>query len=100
MARCPRSTPRVEWTITLDGADVARHRLRSPSRSATAGCRVVALKPTDGLTRGTLVRNTGRGISVPVGDVTLGKVWNVIGEPLNAPASVLDDVERALGHPP
>ena len=40
--------------------------------------RAVCLKPTDGLTRGTAVRNTGRGISVPVGDRTLGHVWNVI----------------------
>ena len=41
--------------------------------------RAVSLKPTDGLTRGTAVRNTGSGIEVPVGDVTLGHVWNVIG---------------------
>ena len=45
--------------------------------------RVVALKPTDGLSRGAVVRNTGRGISVPVGDATLGHVFNVIGEPLD-----------------
>ena len=38
------------------------------------------MKPTDGLTRGAPVRNTGRGISVPVGDATLGHVFNVIGE--------------------
>ena len=44
---------------------------------------MVALKPTDGLSRGAVVRNTGRGISVPVGDATLGHVFNVIGEPLD-----------------
>jgi F-type H+-transporting ATPase subunit beta len=45
--------------------------------------RAVCLKPTDGLTRGAVVRNTGRGITVPVGEGTLGHVWNVIGEPLD-----------------
>ena len=45
--------------------------------------RAIALKPTDGLVRGMSVRNTGEGITVPVGDVTLGHVFNTIGEPLN-----------------
>ncbi|MBV8984762.1 MAG: F0F1 ATP synthase subunit beta [Acidimicrobiia bacterium] len=45
--------------------------------------RAVALKPTDGLRRGTVVHNSGRPISVPVGPGVLGHVWNVIGEPLD-----------------
>ncbi|MDQ1555739.1 MAG: F-type H+/Na+-transporting ATPase subunit beta [Actinomycetota bacterium] len=48
--------------------------------------RAIALKPTDGLVRGQEVRDTGAAISVPVGDVTKGKVFNVIGEVLNADA--------------
>jgi F-type H+-transporting ATPase subunit beta len=43
----------------------------------------IALEPTDGLVRGTEVRDTGQPITVPVGDVTKGHVWNVIGECLN-----------------
>lgn len=46
--------------------------------------RAIALKPTDGLVRGGVVTDTGAPISVPVGDVTKGKVFNVIGEVLNA----------------
>ena len=46
--------------------------------------RAIALKPTDGLVRGGLVHDTGAPISVPVGDVTKGKVFNVIGEVLNS----------------
>jgi F-type H+-transporting ATPase subunit beta len=46
--------------------------------------RAIALKPTDGLVRGGLVTDTGRPISVPVGDVTKGHVFNVTGEILNA----------------
>ena len=45
--------------------------------------RVICLKPTDGLKRGTLVKNLGHGLQMPVGDVTLGHVWNVIGECLD-----------------
>ncbi|WP_084101818.1 F0F1 ATP synthase subunit beta [Demequina sp. NBRC 110051] len=46
--------------------------------------RAIALKPTDGLVRGAEVTDTGSPISVPVGDVTKGHVFNVTGEVLNA----------------
>ena len=62
--------------------------------------RVIALKATDGLTRGTVVTNTGSGIKVPVGDVTLGHVWNVIGEPLDVAADTLEITERWEIHRP
>ena len=62
--------------------------------------RAVSLKPTAGLTRGTAVRNTGSGIEVPVGDVTLGHVWNVIGEPLDVDASTLEIDEKWEIHRP
>ncbi|SJM57749.1 F0F1 ATP synthase subunit beta [Gulosibacter sp. 10] len=45
--------------------------------------RAIAMKPTDGLTRGQEVVDTGAPISVPVGDVTKGKVFNVSGDVLN-----------------
>src|SRR5579885_2845597 len=44
--------------------------------------RAIALQPTDGLVRGAEVRDTGAPISVPVGDVTKGHVFNALGEPL------------------
>ena len=45
--------------------------------------RCIAMKPTDGLVRGATVRDTGSAITVPVGDVTKGHVFNVLGECLN-----------------
>ncbi|HEY3436671.1 MAG TPA: F0F1 ATP synthase subunit beta [Actinotalea sp.] len=45
--------------------------------------RAIALKPTDGLVRGAVVTDTGSPISVPVGDVTKGHVWDVTGDVLN-----------------
>ena len=45
--------------------------------------RAVAMDTTDGLARGTEVVDLGGPISVPVGDETLGRLWNVIGEPID-----------------
>src|SRR6476659_9098473 len=45
--------------------------------------RAVSLQPTDGLVRGAQVTNTGEPITVPVGDATLGHVFNALGECLN-----------------
>ncbi|MGH3366559.1 MAG: F0F1 ATP synthase subunit beta, partial [Nocardioidaceae bacterium] len=45
--------------------------------------RAISMQPTDGLVRGAEVRDTGEAISVPVGDVTKGHVFNTIGECLN-----------------
>jgi F-type H+-transporting ATPase subunit beta len=49
--------------------------------------RAVAMDTTDGLSRGTEVVDTGAPISVPVGDQTLGRVWNVIGDPVDGKAA-------------
>ncbi|WP_124039841.1 F0F1 ATP synthase subunit beta [Neoactinobaculum massilliense] len=45
--------------------------------------RAIAMAPTDGLVRGAEVRDTGAPITVPVGEGTLGRVFNVLGQPLN-----------------
>ena len=45
--------------------------------------RTVAMSSTDGLTRGAEVKDTGAPISVPVGEVTLGRVFNVLGEKID-----------------
>jgi len=56
--------------------------------------RAISMQPTDGLTRGAAVRDTGDAITVPVGDVTKGHVWNTLGEPLDVPAESLQITER------
>ena len=57
--------------------------------------RAIALKPTDGLVRGGSVSDTGAPISVPVGDVTKGRVFNVTGEVLNGkPGEKIEITER------
>jgi F-type H+-transporting ATPase subunit beta len=56
--------------------------------------RAVAMDSTDGLARGLVVADTGGPISVPVGDVTLGRIWNVIGEPVDEKPAPPADTER------
>ena len=56
--------------------------------------RAIALKPTDGMKRGSEVRDTGAPISVPVGDITKGHVWNVTGDVLDVDPSTLEITER------
>ena len=45
--------------------------------------RTIAMDTTDGLMRGQAVKNTGDVIRVPVGEATLGRIMNVIGEPVS-----------------
>src|SRR3954462_13205938 len=56
--------------------------------------RAISMQPTDGLVRGAPVTDTGSPITVPVGDVTKGHVFNTLGEPLDVKASELDIKER------
>jgi len=56
--------------------------------------RAISLQPTDGLVRGAAVRDTGAPISVPVGDVTKGHVFNALGKVLDVEESTLQISER------
>ena len=53
--------------------------------------RAVAMTTTDGLARGVRVRDTGGPISVPVGEVTLGRVFDVLGKPIDLKGPVKSD---------
>jgi len=83
-------------SVELDGKalmlEVAQHL-------SQAAVRAIALGPTDGLTRGAAVADSGAPIRVPVGDATLGRMFNVIGQPIDgkpAPAKVkLGSIHRA-----
>src|SRR6267378_791453 len=56
--------------------------------------RAVAMKPTDGMQRGMQATDLGEGISVPVGPETLGRVLNVLGEPVDFPDRPVEAKER------
>ncbi len=80
--RLPEIYYALEVDLTVDGvtstviAETAQHLGGNKVRA-------VAMAPTDGLVRGTEVRNLGVPISVPVGDRTLGHIFNMWGQPLD-----------------
>jgi len=62
--------------------------------------RAVGMKPTDGMQRGMSVEDLGEPISVPVGPETLGRVLNVLGEPVDYPDRPVNTKERWPIHRP
>jgi len=61
--------------------------------------RTIAMDTTEGLARGVAVTDTGESISVPVGDETLGRIMNVIGEPIDEAGPVRTATRRAIHQP-
>lgn len=62
--------------------------------------RAVAMDSTDGLARGVEVIDTGRPITVPVGEATLGRLFNLLGDPIDEGLPMPADVERWPIHRP
>ncbi len=60
--------------------------------------RCVAMAPTEGLRRGARVINTGQPITVPVGAVTLGRIFNVLGDPVDNKGAIPADAKRLPIH--
>ena len=56
--------------------------------------RTIAMDSTDGVQRGMQVVNTGKDISVPVGEETLGRVFNVLGETIDLNEKIDSSVRR------
>jgi F-type H+-transporting ATPase subunit beta len=78
----PEINTMLEMDLELEGETVTI-AAEVAQQIGEGRCRVICMKPTDGLKRGTVVRNLGHGITMPVGDGVLGHVFNVIGEPLD-----------------
>lgn len=60
--------------------------------------RTIAMESTDGLTRGLEVLDTGKPISVPVGEDTLGRVFNVLGDAIDGGEEFAEDADRSPIH--
>ncbi|MDJ0768811.1 MAG: F0F1 ATP synthase subunit beta [Ilumatobacter sp.] len=89
----PELNAALEFEVEVEG--VTTKVLAEVAQQLGSGrVRAVCMKPTDGLQRGTSVRNTGHGIQVPVGDKVLGHVWNVWGEALDEQPDGYDQMER------
>ncbi len=62
--------------------------------------RTVAMDATDGLRRGVAVKGTGAPITVPVGDATLGRIFNVVGEAIDGKPTPESDTYYAIHRDP
>jgi F-type H+-transporting ATPase subunit beta len=78
----PQIDTAIEMSIELEGRE-ALVRAEVAQQIGDSRVRAICLRPTDGLRRGTVVRNLGHGLTMPVGDGVLGHVLNVIGQPLD-----------------
>jgi F-type H+-transporting ATPase subunit beta len=84
----PDALPEINFAIELDIDLVGKKSTLICEVAQQLGgdtVRAVAFAPTDGVVRGAEVRNTGAPIEVPVGDQTLGHIFNMWGEALDAP---------------
>ncbi|MDG3012845.1 F0F1 ATP synthase subunit beta [Rhodococcus sp. D2-41] len=82
--------PAVAKTLTLEVAQHLGDNL----------VRTISMQPTDGLVRGTPVSDTGKSISVPVGDVVKGHVFNALGDCLDAPGTGRDGEQWSIHRQP
>jgi F-type H+-transporting ATPase subunit beta len=93
----PSELPEINTALQVDvvlGGETTTITCEVAQHIGESQVRTVALKPTDGLVRGTPVLNTGAPISVPVGEGVLGHVYNVLGEPLDTTADQIHAAER------
>jgi F-type H+-transporting ATPase subunit beta len=98
----PQINTALSFEITVDGTPT-EVRAEVAQQIGDSRVRAICLKPTDGLVRGTAVKNTGAGLAMPVGDAVLGHVINVIGQPLDVAeldASKIDDHWEIHRHAP
>lgn len=72
--------PAIYNALTLQHPDGHKLTLEVEQELSTSEVRCIALGPTDGLSRGIAVTDTGAPITVPVGEETLGRIFNVVGE--------------------
>ncbi len=93
----PEQMPEVYNALTVErtlGEETTMLTLEVSAHIGDNTVRTISMQPTDGLVRGAEVQDTGAGISVPVGDVTKGHVFNVLGKPLDVEESSLKITER------
>src|SRR6476661_3751632 len=97
----PDELPEINSAITIkrSEANIAEEGISSEAGEDLLVCEVqqhlgddrvlaVAMDTTDGLSRGMEVVDTGGPITVPVGEVTLGRIFNLLGEPIDQAGDV------------
>ena len=88
------SVPKIFDALKLESSNVT---LEVQQQLGDGIVRSIALGSTDGLRRGITVNNTREGIKVPVGEKTLGRIMNVLGDPIDEKGPIGEE-ERMVIH--
>jgi F-type H+-transporting ATPase subunit beta len=90
----PEKLPEINNALTIDRGEDGILVLEVQQHLGDDRVRAVAMDTTDGLARGVDVLDTGGPITVPVGQETLGRIFNLLGEPIDQGPELSSDVER------
>ncbi|MDE0855987.1 MAG: F0F1 ATP synthase subunit beta, partial [Nevskia sp.] len=85
--------PKIYDALKIDGTALT---LEVQQQLGDGVVRTIALGSSDGLKRGLVAHNTGAPISVPVGKATLGRIMNVLGEPIDEAGEVKSEQHWAI----
>src|SRR5688500_8285238 len=99
----PEKLPEIYNALTVEDASgtvPVRLTVEVQQHIGQNQVRAVAMSSTDGVTRGMTAVDTGSAITVPVGDAALGRILNVLGEPVDGGADIPASVERWAIHRP
>jgi F-type H+/Na+-transporting ATPase subunit beta len=95
----PEKRPAIREAIVIEKTEMhGRIVLEVASHLGLDRVRTIAMTETAGLSRGEKATATGAPISVPVGEAALGRVFNVLGEPIDGKEAIPDSVERLPIH--
>lgn len=87
------SMPKIYDALVLDGTDLT---LEVQQQLGDGIVRTICLGSSDGLRRGTMVKNSGKPITVPVGAATLGRIMDVLGNPIDEAGPVTSEHHRSI----
>lgn len=85
--------PHIKDLLQVEGFNLA---LEVQQQNGDSTVRTVAMGETEGLQRGLLVVNTRKPIEVPVGEATLGRIMNVLGEPIDNKGPIKAKIKRSI----
>jgi F-type H+-transporting ATPase subunit beta len=85
--------PKIYDALTLEGTELT---LEVQQQLGDGVVRTICLGSADGLRRGMKVKNTGAGISVPVGPATLGRIMDVLGRPIDERGPVTSEIRMPI----
>ena len=85
--------PKVYDALKMEGSELT---LEVQQQLGDGVVRTIALGSSDGLRRGMVIQNTGKPILVPVGEATLGRIMDVLGNPIDEAGPVMTDVRASI----